>query len=180
MRYQYVDKDDDDDEIVNYKKWTRIERLADWRIFAVLMILIASLVGSGLPQWYGVSIVMLLFISKIGSVGFIVAILFYVFWGIALYTAISGRGFRCVTISGICFMCYQIVPLFIRFVYMWLAEWLHSKKTLSYVWEETFSRIRIGFGFHVIFIAGMVLLFMGICFGAQQKVAEKKRRIERM
>lgn len=179
MRNQYDLGDNEDDEVVDYAKWIRKTRLADWRIFAVLMLFVAIFAASmyrgetGLSLFSGLS-------DKIVSWGFVLSIVFYAIWGINLYKVISRRGFQCVTISGIWFMGYPIVMILVTRIIMTIGLWLYSKQTMAHAWDKARTSLKMGGSLSFIFLSGLILLFMGICFSAQQEVAEQKRRVERL
>ncbi|MBR6019454.1 MAG: hypothetical protein IK055_04460 [Lachnospiraceae bacterium] len=179
MRNQNDYDDNDDDEVIDYAKWNRKTRLADWRIFAVLMMFIGIFAASMFTGKEGASLFSALF-GKIVSVQFVLALAFYTIWGINLFKVINCRGFRCVTTSGIWFMGYPIVLILLSRIVVTFEVWLHSRKTIKAAWAEVRSSVNLGRGLSIIIIIGLILLFMGICFSAQQEVAEKKKRIERL
>lgn len=175
MTTQYDDQEDD--IVVDYKEWTRTLRLADWRVFALLMVLIAILAGSFLPFWGGVSLFHLL-IRKIFSIYFLVAVAFYVLWGAVLYQTISGYGFQRVRTNAFGFLGYIAGAYLILTLASMLEMLLKEHYSFESAWENI-VRLSGGIGFFLMIIASLVLLFMGMCFNAQMEVAMQMKRVER-
>ena len=144
------------------------------------MVLVVVLAISRVPFWTWSSILRVLRESSFFSVMFFWSLAFYVIWGVTLYKAINGRGFRFATISGIWFMCYSVGSRVVFIVYAFIAAWMSPKVTSKRAWEKAKETFAPGKGYYYILLLGLVLLFMGLCFSAQQEVAEKKKRVEKL
>ncbi len=176
MRDQHVTNDLDDEAVVDYKEWNRTLRLADWRVFALLMVLVAILAGSFLPFFGGASIFNLL-ILRVISIKFLVAVLFYVLWGAVLYQTISGHGFRRVSTNAFWFLGYIAGAYFVLILVSSSSYWGNGALSLGNSWGLVVAACG-GSGFYIMILASLVMLFMGMCFNAQMEVAVQMSKIK--
>ena len=157
------------EKVVNYAKWKRATRLADWRILAVLMVLVGILASSFFPSYLnGNSIWKVIFFSERLTWSFFYALVFVILWCVSLFWIIADRGFKSVKASGIFFMSYHVFGFLVNSIVILVELSRRSKDPVP--WRTTFKYLEPGTGFRMMFLLGLVLLFMGLCFAAQREL----------
>lgn len=157
------------EKVVNYSKWKRTTRLADWRILAVLMVLVGILASSFFPFYQrGYTIWYVIIASGRLTWNCIYDFLFLILWIVSLIWIISDRGFRSVKTSGILFMSYPVLGFLIDSI---KAMGRNDKFSFKVLWFRAVQDYtNPATGFRMMFLLGLVLLFMGLCFGAQNEL----------